>query len=118
MIELQWARVDGDGRWQLRRGAWYRVTILTPAEATLAVNQRRVPVARASLKIVSRPPQSWTVVLRSRRAVGWFVWGDRYAVCPGCRNRAPLRGAPRDLRCARCHQTFRVAWDERFIGSG
>src|SRR5881398_1038962 len=44
--------------------------------------------------------------------------GDKYAVCPGCRNRMELKGAPHTMRCARCECTFRVGWEEWFIGVG
>jgi hypothetical protein len=115
----QWGRVLGDENCRLRRGAWYRVADLTPAEAKLAVNREQVRVPRTSLKIASTPPQYWTVVPRPRDAKGIAAfWGDRYAVCPGCRNRAQLKGAPHDLRCPRCSNTFRVAWEDWFIGVG
>jgi hypothetical protein len=115
----QWARLQNDVNCRLRRGAWYRVAGLTPAEATLEVNRRPVPVPRTSLKIVSAPPQYWTIVMRPRDAKSLpALWGDKYAVCPGCRNRTQLRGAPQSMRCARCNRTYRVAWEEWFIGVG
>lgn len=119
MVDPQWARLQVDVNCRLRRGAWYRVTDLTAAEATLDVNRRQVLVPRASLKIASTPPQHWTIVTRPRDAKGLSAqWGDRYAVCPGCRNRAQLKGAPHGMRCPRCGNMFRLAWEEWFIGVG
>src|SRR6266705_2176827 len=39
-----------------------------------------------------------------------------YGVCPSCRHRAPLHGAPQILRCPRCNELFHVAWDELYLG--
>jgi hypothetical protein len=115
----QWARLQIDVNCPLRRGAWYRVADLTPVEAKLAVNRDQVRVPRTSVKLASSPPQSWSVVSRPRDAKGIAaLWGDRYAVCPGCRNRAQLKGAPHDMRCPRCSKTFRVGWEEWFVGVG
>lgn len=119
MIELQWARLRVDENRRLRRGAWYRVADITQREATLDVNRRAVAVPRASLEIVSAQPRYWTIVHRPRDAKGLpTLWGDRYAVCPGCRNRAPLRGAPQNMRCPRCERVFRVDWEDWFAGAG
>ncbi|HTD69587.1 MAG TPA: hypothetical protein VK647_03970 [Gemmatimonadales bacterium] len=119
MADPQWARLQVDVNYRLRRGAWYRVAGLTPVDATLDVNREQVPVPRTSLKIVSTPPQYWTVVVRPRDAKSLpALWGDKYAVCPGCRNRTQLKGAPQTMRCARCERTYRVAWEEWFIGVG
>lgn len=119
MTGPQWARVQVDVNCRLRRGAWYRVADLTPNEANLAVNHVQVRVPRASVKITATLPQHWSVVPRPRDAKGIAaLWGDRYAVCPGCRNRAQLKGTPHDMRCPRCSKTFRVAWGEWFAGVG
>ncbi len=113
----QWARLQSNVHCRLRRGAWYRVVDLTPAEATLDVNREQVPVPRASLKIVSSLPHYWTIVVRPRDAKCLPVlWGDKYAVCPGCRNRTQIKGAPQTMRCPRCDRTYRVAWEEWLIG--
>ena len=118
-VDPQWARLQSDVKCRLRRGAWYRVAELTLAEATLEVNRVPVPVPRTSLKIVSSPPHYWTIVMRPCDAKSLPVlWGDKYAVCPGCRNRTQLKGAPQSMRCARCDRTYRVAWEEWFIGVG
>src|SRR5438105_3286395 len=103
MADVRWARLESDVNCRLRRGAWYRVAGLTSAEATLDVNREQVPVPRTSVKIVTTPPQYWTVVPRPRDARSLpALWGDKYAVCPGCRNRAQLKGAPHTMRCPRC----------------
>lgn len=115
----QWARLQVDVNCRLRRGAWYRVADVTPAEVKLEVNRQQIPVARGSVSIVSAPPRCWTIVPRPRDAKGLPVlWGDKYAVCPSCRNRAQVRGAPLDMHCPRCNKTFRVGWEEWFIGVG
>jgi hypothetical protein len=41
-------------------------------------------------------------------------WGSRYVVCPGCRDRAPLKGHPTEIRCGRCAGVFPVAWDDPY----
>src|ERR1051325_1808397 len=89
MTDVRWARLETDGNFPLRRGAWYRVADLSsseamldvnlqhvpvareyrvahlsPSEAMLDVNRQHVPVPRASVKIVTAPPQYWTVVPR------------------------------------------------------
>src|SRR5213080_692955 len=110
----QWARLQVDMNCRVRRGAWYRVADLTPAEVRLDVNREQIPLPRTSLKIVSAPPQHWTIVARPRDARSLPAhWGDKYAVCPGCRNRMELKGAPHRLRCARCECVFHVGWVER-----
>src|SRR5438132_13530842 len=62
--EPQWARLQVDVNCRVRRGAWYRVAALTSAAARLDVNRAQVAVPRTSLKIVSAPPQSWTIAVR------------------------------------------------------
>lgn len=119
MPEPQWGRLQVDVDCGLRRGAWYRVVSLTPEEAVLDVNRQRLCVPRASLTIVSAPRQSWTVVRRPRDAKGLAAeWGDKYGVCPGCRNRAPLKGSAQSMRCPRCSALFRIAWDAWYLGAG
>lgn len=118
MAELLWARVQGEVNCELRRGAWYRVAGLTPAEAILEVNRRHVPVSADVVKIVSRPPRAWAVVERPRDATRLpATWGHRYAVCPGCRNRAALKRALQNMRCLRCDRTFPVAWHDWISGT-
>ena len=119
MTDVQWARVQGGVNRRLRRGAWYRVATLSDDQAVLEVNRQRVAVPLAALQIVAAPPQSWSVVARPADAKSLAAqWGEKYAVCPGCRNRAQLKHAPQTLHCPRCEQTFRVAWGEWFVGVG
>jgi hypothetical protein len=118
MNNTQWARLETDVNCRLRRGAWYRIIALTVGEAKLDVNRQAMPVPRTSLKIVSTPPQVWSVVSRPRDARSLpMLWGDKYAVCPACRNRAQLKGAAHSMRCPRCERTFRVGWEEWFVGA-
>jgi hypothetical protein len=111
----QWARVRGDVNCNVRRGAWYEITRLTADEAILDVNTRPLSVVRSLLQIVPLRPQRWSVVARPQDAVNVpLSWGSRYAVCPGCRDRAPLKGHPTDIRCSRCGGVFAVAWDDPY----
>jgi hypothetical protein len=97
----------------LRRGAWYRILRLTSMEATLNVTGKPVPVPRAQLQLSSEPALRWTVVPAPKSAPRFpSAWGPRYAVCPNCRDRAPLLGEPATMRCQRCNGLFDVAWDE------
>lgn len=113
---IYWGQLKGDENRGLRRGAWYRVVKLTPGEAVLDVNRKSVPLDRAALHLVSAPPQAWTVVRRPSDAKGVAAaMGERYAVCPSCRNRVALKGSPPSARCPRCAGSFRVAWDEWFV---
>jgi hypothetical protein len=109
----QWARVRGDMNCNVRRGAWYEVLRLTAGEAILDVDKRPVSVARSSLQVVPLRPHRWSVVARPSDAVNMpLSWGSRYAVCPRCRHRAPLKAPPSKLRCRRCGGVFAVAWDD------
>ena len=119
MSEVQWARVQGDVNWRLRRGAWYRIATLTEDQALLEVNRQRVAVPRATLQIAAAPPQYWSIVPRPADAKSLAAqWGEKYAVCPRCRNRAQVKQMQQTLRCPRCEQTFRVLWGEWFVGVG
>jgi hypothetical protein len=109
----QWARVRGDLNCHVRRGAWYGVLHLTPDEAILDVVRRPFSVPRSLLQIVPLPPQRWSVVARPSDAVMVpLSWGSQYAVCPGCGDRAPLKGHPIEIRCSRCDGLFAVAWND------
>ena len=111
----QWARVRGDVNCNVRRGAWYEVLRLTPEEAILEVERRSVSVPRSSLQIVPVRPQRWSVVARPSDAVSMLLsLGSRYAVCPNCHHRAPLKGHVTEMRCARCNGVFDV--DYHFEG--
>ncbi len=112
----QWARLLLDANHGLRRGAWYRVAELTSEGAVLDVNRKRVSLPRTFVSLRSVPPRAWTVVMRPRDARRVpETWAEKYAVCPSCRNRAALIGAPQTLRCARCKGLFRVGWEEWFL---
>jgi len=119
--QLHWARLKSEAPYPLRRGAWYRVTARTPADVVLDVNRKRVHVPESLLEFVSgRPPRRWSVVRRPENAKRVpDSWGDCYGVCPSCRHRVPLHGAPQILRCPRCNELnelFHVAWDELYLG--
>jgi len=99
----------------VRRGAWYEVLRLTAEQAILDVNQRALSVDRSLLQIVPLRPDRWSVVPRPADAVNLPVsWGSRYAVCPACRHRRPLRGQPSELACSRCGGVFAIAWHDPY----
>ena len=109
----QWARVRGEVNCHVRRGAWYEVLRLTPEDAVLEVNRRPVRLERASLEIVPRRPERWSVVDRPRDSVDMpMSWGSRYVVCPRCCHRQSLSGQPAQLPCAMCGGVFAIAWDD------
>jgi len=111
----QWARVRGDRNFGARRGAWHELLRLTPDEAIIAVGQRSVSIPRASVQVVPVRPHSWSVVPRPSDAVNLpLSWGSKYAVCPSCGERAPLRGQPTEMACPRCKGVFAVAWDDPY----
>jgi hypothetical protein len=111
-----WARPRTEGPYPLRRGAWYRVTTFAKTAAVLDVNRVSVIVPRSAVELVGTLPRRWTVVPRPAKVTGPAEnWGDRYAVCPRCRTRAPLAGVPPTMRCARCNGLFPVAWDEQYL---
>ena len=115
MTGQQWARLQTDVNVKLRRGAWYRILRLGPQEAVLEVNRNPLTVSRTLLQIVQAPPTRWTVVSAPSNALRLpSSWGERYAVCPGCRGRSPLEGRPNNLRCARCNGLFDIAWNEPY----
>ena len=88
---------------------------LTPEEVVIAVGQRSVSIPRASVQIVPARPHSWSVVPRPSDAVNLpLSWGSKYAVCPSCGERAPLRGQPTEMACPRCKGVFAVAWDDPY----
>jgi hypothetical protein len=117
VIEQQWARVKGAATGGgLRRGAWYRVVQLSSREAVVAVETQEVRLPRGALEFASVRPHIWTLVPTPATARGMAVRaGELYAVCPGCRSRAPLAGSPQSLRCPRCKDTYKVGWEEWFI---
>ncbi|HEV8263842.1 MAG TPA: hypothetical protein VGQ06_02750 [Gemmatimonadales bacterium] len=111
--QTQWARPRADVNRGLRRGAWYRVITLTPQMIILDVNHNVRAVPREGVDLVATPPQQWSIVPRPRDAVRVpDDWGDRYALCPACRNRTVLKGHPGTLRCPRCAGLFHIGWNE------
>jgi hypothetical protein len=115
MHGMQWARLQTDLNVRLRRGAWYRIRELGPLQSLVEVRGQPVRVPSAFLQIVDSPPRRWTIVTRPSDAVRLpMSWGDRYAVCPSCRDRQPIDGRPTNLRCRRCKGTFEVGWNERY----
>lgn len=118
-LPVAWARLRVDVNCGLRRGGWYRVVQVTGVEAVLEVTPEPVPVPRRLLETVFRRPFRWSIVPRPRDARNVPKgWGDRYAVCPVCSARAPIKGHPADLECPRCHGVFGIAWDERYLAPG
>jgi len=120
MAGFRWARLQTDVRCALRRGAWYRVTQVAGLQAVVDVNRQPHAVPSYILQIVTTPPRCWTVVDRPPRVPrAAATLGPRYAVCPSCRERAPLptRGRPRTLACGRCRGDFEIAWNEDYLAS-
>ena len=112
----RWARLHSDVNRGLRRGAWYRVISSTEHDVILDVNRASVRVPRALLQVVTSPPRRWSVVPRPNDAVKFpLEWGDRYAACPACRQRARIKGHPVSMRCHRCDGVFHVAWEEMTV---
>ena len=108
-----WARLQADLNIRLRRGAWYRIKQLGPLQAVVEVRGQSLQVPSAFLQVRETPPRQWTVVPRPSDAVRLpSSWGDRYAVCPSCRERQPIAGRPRRMMCTRCSGEFAVAWTE------
>src|SRR5437016_3597204 len=99
---FQWARLKADVKSPLRRGAWYRILKLTPADAILDVRGKPVSVRRGDLQLSPTPALRWSVVASPKNSPRFPTsWGPRYAVCPNCRERARKRathgiGADRD----------------------
>lgn len=111
-MAVQWVRLKEDVSTTLRRGAWYKVIKLAPLEAVVDVKGKPVTVPRKAVEVAAAPPLRWSVVASPKNAPRYpSSWGPQYAVCPNCRDRAPLMGHPESLRCARCNGFFEVAWD-------
>ena len=92
--QQNWARLRADYGCPLRRGAWYRVVSVSPLEAVVDVDQKPVLLPREYLEIVNTRPSRWTVVQEPERSPRLpSEMSGRYAVCPSCRERMPLRGA-------------------------
>jgi len=117
--QQNWARLRADYGCPLRRGAWYRVVSISPLEAVVDVDQKPVLLPREYLEIVNTRPSRWTVVQEPERSPRLpSEMSGRYAVCPSCRERMPLRGEATNLRCRRCNGVFEVGWGERYFDAG
>ena len=82
--------------------------------SVVEVRGQSLQVPSAFLQVRESPPRQWTIVPRPSDAVRLPAsWGDRYAVCPSCRERQPIAGRPRRMACTRCRGEFDVAWTER-----
>ena len=117
MSPLHWARLKTEAAYPLRRGAWYRVTTFGAESVAVDVNRTPLLVPRSVVDVVATPPERWTVVPRPAAAARLPAsWGEVYAVCPNCRDRALLHGDVESMRCPRCNSLFAVAWDEEYLG--
>jgi len=114
---VQWARLQTDLNIEIRRGAWYRIRQLGSLQAIIEVRGRQFEVPAPFIEVIEKPPRKWTVVPRPRDAVRLpATWGDRYAVCPSCRERQQLVSRPRRMTCQRCRGEFQVGWKESAPG--
>ncbi|HYK83110.1 MAG TPA: hypothetical protein VEU55_08180 [Gemmatimonadales bacterium] len=119
MATFQWARLKANVKCVLRRGAWYRILKLTPADAVVDVKGKPVSLPRGNLQLSPVATLRWSVVSSPTDAPRFpSTWGSRYAVCPNCRDRAPLEGRPETMRCQRCNGFFEVAWNEPNLAAG
>jgi|SRR6059036_869032 len=118
MPSFQWARLKENVKSPLRRGAWYRILKLTSTEATVDVKGKPVPLQRAQLQLSPTAGARWSVVPAPQNAPRFpRSWGQKYAVCPNCRDRAQLEGQPVSMRCHRCNGLFEVAWNDPYLAS-
>lgn len=108
----KWARLKGDAKVGLRRGAWYKVIELLPREVVVDAGRKKVRVPRVLIELARRPTPRWSIVRAptgGRRLPA--AWGGRYVVCPSCRERAPLpEHATNELRCPKCNGLFPLEW--------
>ena len=119
LTAFQLASLNADIKSPLRRGAWYRILKLTPADAILDVRGKPVSVRRGDLQLSPTPALRWSVVASPKNSPRFpSSWGPRYAVCPNCRERARLEGQPAGMRCHRCNGFFEIAWNERGRAAG
>src|SRR5690242_17409045 len=107
-----WARVRAGADTPLRRGAWYRVLELGALDAVLDVNHRLLRVPRTSLQILPLRPPLWSLVRRRPDEAPVADTDARYAVCPSCCARSPVRGSAPTMRCTGCGSVFAIAWSD------
>src|SRR5437773_10030816 len=112
MATAQWARIRPSEEGHLRRGAWYRVVKLSPAELVLDINGKPTPFPRHSLEILPERPKLWAVVPRPSHSPRMPVtWGARYAVCRTGRERARLEEHATSTRCPGCNGVCDIGWE-------
>jgi hypothetical protein len=107
-----WARVRAGLDSPLRRGAWYRVVELTAVDAVLDVNRRLLRFPRTSLQILPLRPPLWSLVRRRPDDAPATASDLRYAVCPNCCDRSPVRDSVPTMRCKACDAVFAIAWSD------
>jgi DNA-directed RNA polymerase subunit RPC12/RpoP len=112
---MVWVRLQADVDCKLRRGAWYRLIKSQGLAAVVDVKGTPVPVIRAFIQLSNTPPRKWTVVPRPKNVPRYVEMGERYAVCPACRDRVSLRGRPSRMLCGRCGVEFAVDWEEHYL---
>jgi hypothetical protein len=77
----------------------------------LDVHGKPTPFPRQALEIQSERPQQWTVVPRPSKSPRLpMSWGERYGVCPSCRERARLEDHAVSMRCPKCNGHFDIRW--------
>jgi hypothetical protein len=108
----RWAHVKGDAKVPLRRGGWYKIVEATTQDIVVDIGGKRIQVSRRAVDLADRPDPAWSVVNAPSMAPRLPpAWGTKYAVCPSCRERAPLPPqALTELRCVRCNGLFAVEW--------
>lgn len=108
----RWARVKGEAKLPLRRGGWYKIAEAVGLEIVVDAGGKRITVPRSMVELADRPDPAWTIVDAPANAPRLPpTWGDRYAVCPSCRERTPLPPQPlSELRCQRCNGLFAIDW--------
>jgi hypothetical protein len=103
MRNVHWARSRGDRAEKdgVRRGAWYPV-VEDEAKPWVVVDVHHVEirVPREHLEIRPEPPAGWSVVRHP------------YLVCPGCHARRYASGAPKELTCPECGNTYPIDWTD------
>jgi hypothetical protein len=85
---------------------------LTAGDAVLDVNQRLLHFPRTSLQILPLRPPMWSLVRRRPDGAPPAAAELRYAVCPSCCDRSPLRDSAPTMRCPRCGAVFAIAWSD------
>jgi len=84
--------------------AWFRAVA-----ALRDVLYRSWSMRRFWLEFGTCRPHHWSVVERPYDAVDLpMSWGTRYAVCPACSHRAPIKGHPMEMLCPRCRGLYGI----------